>query len=198
MKRRVFLLLAAIAPYLYSPAQEMGSHSYRNFPLIISIQFHALSLPLKDLKANFSNPGIGVGTEFSYSGNQNWVQQVNVIWYRNRYAGSGILLITQAVWRPSLGGNSFAEVKAGIGYSYSFRPVESYYQENEVWKKARHKGKSMFVIPVGLSAGFDHYSGGNLVSPFVSYQFLLLSGYNKSIPLVPETLLQAGTSVHFQ
>jgi hypothetical protein len=195
MKRQVLLVFIALAPFLNSLGQENRNRSYRNFPLIITVQFHALALPFKDLIANFSNPGIGVGTEFSYNGNQNWVQQFSAIWYRNRNTGNGIMWTTQIVWRPTLSGNLFTEIKVGIGYHYSFRPVESYNQKNAAWLRVGHKGKSMFVYPVGVSVGYNNYTGSTAASPFISYQFLLLTGYNKSIPLVPETLLQVGTRV---
>ena len=173
------------------------SETYRNFPVIVSVQFHSLSLPFRDLKSNFSNVGIGVGTEMSHSGEQNWVQQFLAAWYRNKSVGNGLLFSTQTAWRPTITGDFYTELKAGIGYYYAFRPVESYKPENGNWVLVGHKGKGMLVFPVGIGAGYSFYQTSTSFSPFVNYQLLILKGYNKSIPLVPETVIQAGTRIHF-
>jgi hypothetical protein len=177
-------------------AQDKVDHPYRNFPVILSIQFHSLSLPFKHLESNFSNVGIGIGTEVSYNGKQNWVQQFNFVWYRNKNIGNGILLNTQTVWRPTIVDNFYGEVKAGVGYSYSFRPVESFRPAQGGWRSVGHKGKGMLALITGISAGYNNYSAATYASPFVSYQFLVLRDYNKSIPIVPETLIQVGSRIH--
>jgi hypothetical protein len=197
MKKTILIIILICLVHLLTLAQTKNEKDYRNFPLIVSIQFHSLSLPFKDLKSNFANVGFGIGTEVSLNSYQNWVQQLNIGWIQNKYTGNGWLLSTQTVWRPSIVDNFFAELKAGIGYKYNFRPVESYHQENGQWVSAAQKGKGMFTIPVGISAGYNGYSSSTYFSPFVSYQLLLLKGYSTSIPVVPETLLQAGTRVHF-
>jgi hypothetical protein len=177
---------------------QSDSRDYRNFPLVVTLQFHCFSLPFRDIKSNFSNVGIGLGTEVSFNGKQNFVQQVNAVWYHNKRMGNGLLFYTQTAWRPTVGSDVFTEVKAGAGYLYSFRPVESYKVANGNWVSAGHQGKGMLTVPIGVSVGHNGYSTGTYISPFVSYQFLLVSGYNKSIPVVPETLLQVGTRVHLE
>ena len=149
------------------------------------------------MKSNFSNIGFGLGTELSYSGKSNWVQQFSATWHRNKNIGNGILFYSQATWRPNIANGVYGELKAGAGYMYAFRPVESYKQVEGAWQSVRNKGKGMLVLPVGISLGYQQYSSNTYLSPFVSYQFLLVSGYNQSIPLVPETLIQAGSRIHF-
>jgi hypothetical protein len=170
--------------------------NYTNFPLVLSIQFHAFTLPFRDIKSNFSHVGFGIGTEVSFNGKQNWVQQISAVWYRNKELGNGLLFYTQTVWRPGMGADGFVEAKAGVGYLYSFRPVESFKQENGNWMSAGHRGKGMLTLPVGVSVGYTAHAFNRYVAPFVGYQFLIVSGYNKSIPVVPETLVQIGTRVH--
>src|SRR5215203_7051102 len=137
----------------HSNAQSKGAESYRNFPLIVTIQFHSLSLPFKDLKSHFSNVGIGIGTEVSHNGRQNWVQQLSVAWNRNKTVGNGLFLSTQTVWRPTIVDNFYTELKVGIGYYYSFRPTESFKPEKGSWIAVGRKGKGMLAIPAGLSIG---------------------------------------------
>ncbi|HJS54684.1 MAG TPA: hypothetical protein VJ765_09080 [Chitinophagaceae bacterium] len=191
----LFSCLMCLAEFL--SAQAKTEKEYRNFPLILTVQFHSLTLPFKDIKSNFCNVGIGLGTEVSFNGYQNWVQQFNIGWIRNKTTGNGWLLSTQTVWRPAIADDFFAELKIGVGYKYNSRPVESYKQENGQWVAVGQKGKGMLVVPVGFSVGYNGYSPGTYFSPFVSYQLLVLKGYNTSVPIVPETLLQTGTRVHF-
>jgi hypothetical protein len=194
---RTIPLVACLLLAAFGHAAAQSEKEYRNFPLVVSLQFHALSLPFRDVKSNLANVGIGIGTEVSHNGGHNWAQQFSAVWIRNRAVGDGILIHTQTAWRPTLGAGVYTEVKAGAGYLYAFRPTESYQQVNGAWVGVGHKGKGMLAVPVGVSIGYNKYSSETYISPFVSYQFVVLSGYNKSIPIVPETLLQVGSRIHF-
>jgi len=197
MKKVFFLTGICLMAFTSSNGQEKAGRAYRNFPAIVTINFHSLTLPFRDFKSNFSNVGFGVGTEVSFSGKQNWVQQFSINWIRNKNVGNGLLFSTQTVWRPAIADDFYTEIKAGVGYNYCYRPVESYRPENGKWVSVGNKGKGMLTLLGGVSAGYNNYSSTTYVSPFVSYQLMVLKGYNKSIPIVPETLLQAGSRVHF-
>lgn len=196
MRSKVLAIAICFGAVTLVQAQSDPAKVYHNFPIIVSVQFHSFSLPFRNLGSNFRNVGIGLGTEVSLNGKDNWAQQFGVVWYANKNLGNGILIHTQSVWRPIIADQVYSEVKMGLGYLYSYRPSESYQQMNGEWVSVHKKGKMMFTLPVGLSLGYHNYSTSTQVSPFVSYQFLLVNGYNKSIPLVPETLLQVGSRVH--
>ena len=187
-----FILLSC----LIIEASGQEQKAYTNFPIIITLNFHAFALPFRDIKANFSNIGIGVGTEMSFTGSPTGVQQVQAIWYHNKAMGNGLMLQTQSVWRPDFNSNAFGEIKGGVGYLYSFRPSESFQQVNSKWIAVGRKGKGMLTIPIGISAGINSRSSNTYISNFISYQFLLVKDYNKSIPVVPETLIQVGSAIH--
>lgn len=197
MKKSYVILFLACCLVIPAMAQTDSGKIYRNFPIIATIQFHSLALPFRDLKTNFSNVGFGLGTEVSLNGKHNWTQQVNMVWYRNQAAGNGLLFYTQTAWRPTIISPVYTEVKAGVGYLVAFRPVESYKQENGKWVSVDHKGKGLFTVPIGISIGYNKFSPNTYFSPFATYQLLLISGYNKSIPIVPQTLLQVGSRIHF-
>jgi hypothetical protein len=200
--KTTFLLLALTAPLAGSlfaqPDAGNANRGYRNFPVIVSLQFHALAVPFRDIKANFSNVGIGVGTELRLNNNASLVQQVSGVWYRNRAAGNGLLFSTQTAWRPKVAGRFYTEIKAGVGYLQAFRPVESFVQVNGKWQSVGNKGKGRVTVPLGFSFGYDLHPGSYYMSPFISYQLLAVTGYNTSVPLVPETLIQVGSRMHFQ
>lgn len=190
MKR---LLLSVLFTVFLLPkvwAQEVTPSDYR-FPLTISLQFHGFTMPFKDLSSNFRNVGIGIGTELSLNSANTWVQQVQAVWYHNKSVGNGLLLYSQNVWRPTIE-SSFAEVKFGAGYLYSFRPSTSYESVNGKWSSTGKKGKGLLALPLGISAGSYSSLASSSLAPFISYQFMLVTGYNTSIPLVPQTLLQTG------
>lgn len=172
------------------------SGDYRNFPIIFSLQFHALSLPLKDLKSNFSHVGVGLGTEISFNGKHNWAQQFQAVWYPNKEIGQGWLFSTQSAWRPYLVRPVYGEIKLGAGYLWSSRPVDSFRQVEGRWQSVGHRGKGMFTIPLGITIGYQDYSPKTFVAPYASYQLLLVTKYNASVPLVPQTLLQLGSKIH--
>jgi hypothetical protein len=196
---RYFILLSLTLLILspFAKGQTEAPRNYNNFPLIVTLQFHSLALPFSNIKSNFSNVGFGVGTEISYNGKQSFVQQVHAVWYRNKAVGNGLLLFAQPTWRPALYKDFFGEIKGGVGYLYSFRPVESYKQEDGNWVSVGHKGKGMLAVPLGISFGYNSTVQAIGISPFLSYQFVVMSGYNKSVPVIPQTFFQVGSRIHF-
>lgn len=197
MKNLIFNFLFIFLWSLQTIFAQEQSKDFRNFPLVLSLQFHSLSMPFKNLKSNFRNVGIGIGTEVSHNSRNNWVQQFNLVWYRNKAVGNGFLLSTQTAWRPYLIGSVYGEMKAGIGYLIAGRPGKSYIQKDGVWTSVGQKGKGMLAIPVGLGFGYHSYSSQTFVSPFASYQMMLVKGYNQSVPMVMQSFVQVGSRVHF-
>jgi len=198
MRHFGFMACLVLINHLAAIAQHDPVKNYRNFPVIITIQFHSLSLPFKNLGSNFSNIGLGLGTEVSFNGKQDWVQQFQLGWIRNKNVGNRLLMYTQTAWRPTISGNVYGEIKAGIGYAVAYRPVESFRQLNGQWVSAGRTGKGMLMIPVGTSIGYHEYNDELYFSPFISYQLLALKGYSKSIPLVPEQMFQVGSRIHLK
>lgn len=196
MRSQIFIVILAWSFPTITNAQSETNQNYRDFPIIVTIQFHSLAMPFRDTKSNFSNIGIGLGTEVSLNGKQSWVQQIGAMGYHNKNAGNGILVYTQNAWRPAISSDTYSEIKAGVGYLYSFRPVKSYVQTNGKWDSVGKKGKGMITVPVGIALGQNFYSSGRIYSPFVSYQFMVVNGYNKSVPVVPQTIIQAGSRFH--
>lgn len=180
-------------------AQENPANRYRNFPVIITLQFHSLSMPFRDIGGAFRNLGLGIGTEVSFNGRHDWVQQFSTLWYRNKATGNGWVLYTQTAYRPDIGNAGwYGEVKAGIGYYLAKRPNPGWQQVDGQWLPAARKGKGMLTIPVGIGAGYHHWSAQTYAAPFATYQFMPAIGYNQSVPVAPQTFLQLGTAVHPQ
>ncbi|GAB3890291.1 hypothetical protein GCM10028803_00940 [Larkinella knui] len=192
------LILLALAGLFPVCAQQIPSpeSTRRNWPLIVSLQFHAISMPFRDLKSTFSNVGFSLGTEVMYNRRANLLQQVQVGFYRNRNAGNGLSVFTQTAYRPHFG-PVYAEVKAGLGYHFAFHPNTTLVFKNGEWQSAGQRGKGMLMVPVGVSIGYQGTNTKPLFEPFVSYQFFILQGYNPEVPLLPNQLIQIGSRIHF-
>jgi hypothetical protein len=200
MQKRFFLLTLTCA--LLGNAgfsQQKTGKDFRNFPLILTLQFHSLSMPFKDLGSHFKNIGFGIGTEVSHNGNHDWVQQFGIIRYRNKAVGNGWLFSTTTAWRPYIGKPVYGEVRLGIGYQLASKPSHNWVQKDGKWISAGKKGKGMLAIPAGIAVGYHDYKDNKTyAAPFVGYQVNFLKGYSKDLPIVPQTLLQAGTGIHPQ
>ncbi len=193
MKRNRWALAVLLASvFINLHGQKTASNSYQNFPIIVSMQFHAFSMPFKDLKTNFKNVGIGLGTEWSLNRSNSLIQQINLQWIRNRQIGNRFMVNTQSVWRPSLGQNFYGEARIGLGYMISRLPSDGLIFEESRWTQV-NQSKGLFHIPIGLGFG---YQVNSTWATFINYQTLFVSKYNPDVPIVPETILQFGSRVN--
>jgi len=193
----IFLLFLMIQTFSQAQTSENPDKNYRNFPLIVSVNFQNLAMPFKDLGSNFSHVGILVGTEVSLNGKQNWAQQIQAGYYFNHDAGNGFMAYTQTIYRPSIAHHFYAEVRAGLGWQRVFHPVVAYKYENGQYVSAPG-GKSQLIVPLGISFGYNNYKEKTYVSPFISYQVIPALFYNEGIPLNFYSLFQVGTRIHLK
>ena len=70
-------------------------------------------------------------------------------------------------------------------------------QRDGEWHSSAHQGTLTLMVPVGLSIGYSGRDKSPLLAPFVSYEVFLMHGYNASVPLLPNRLLQVGVRSHF-
>ena len=193
-KVTIILLFTVGTTLLHGQEQRPGN---QNFPLVITLEFHSLSMPFKEMFSNFSNIGIGIGTELYFNNNPEWGQRFSLVWFGNKQVGNGLLFYTQAFWRPTLTGDAFGEVKGGIGYILAQRPVRSFRPQNGDWEPVGKRGKGMLTVPLGVGLGTYSFSEDRQFNHQLGYQFLVLTNYNQSVPVVPETLIQVGTATRF-
>lgn len=198
MKNVVTAFVLLCMSWTISQAQDTNDTGtdYRNFPIILSVQFQNFALPFHDLKSNFTHVGIALGTEVSLNGKQNWAQQFQAGFYLNKDAGNGFFTHTQTVYRPTVFQHFYPELKAGIGWQRVFHPVDAYeFVDGKYVSTAG--GKSQVIVPLGISIGYNNYSTKTYLSPFISYQVIPALFYNESIPLSFYSLFQVGTRIHF-
>ncbi len=198
MKNKLFkIVCCSLLPFVSFAQSEATEPDYRNFPIIVSLQFHNFALPFHDLGSNFRHVGIALGTEVSLNGKQNWAQQFQVGYYLNKEMGNGFFTYTQTVFRPTVFSNFYPEIKAGIGWQRTFHPVDAYTYQDGNYSKVPG-GKSQLIVPLGVSVGYNKYSEQTYLSPFVSFQVVPSLFYNDGIPLSFYSLFQVGTRIHLK
>ena len=197
MKLSLVWLLVGLLSVQMVNGQSKNERTYRNFPLVLSVQFHRDSYPLKDVRTNFKNLGFGIGSEISLGSGHSWAQQFTLSTYRDKEAGNGVLLYTQSAWRPTIVGHVYTELKAGFGLNYVYAPEEPYRVINGKSYYVGDKARWLFTAPVGISIGYNKFSRQTYVAPFASYQVLLTPDYVKGITIMSHSLFQVGARIHF-
>ncbi|MFC5412370.1 hypothetical protein ACFPMF_23800 [Larkinella bovis] len=195
--RLITTLLGSLLGVLPVIAQPNSSPepARRDWPLLVSLQFQSVSMPFRDLKSTFSNVGISLGTEVSYNRRRTLLQQLQLGFFHNRNAGNGLFIATQTAYRSHFG-PVYTELKAGLGYHFAFHPNTTLVFKNGEWRSSGQSGKGMLLVPLGVSLGYQGSKIRPMFEPFVSYQFLVLSGYNPDVPLLPNQLIQVGSRIH--
>lgn len=191
-----FLLFMSFLP-VNAQGVEGAQGVYRDFPLMITIKFQNFAMPFQDLKGNFRNIGIGLGTEVSWNEGSNWVQQFNLMWFFNRGSGNGWSLYSQMVWRPSLIGDLHGGLKGGVGYTRIYKPNPSFSFRNADWEPGK-RSKGMLSIPIGLHLAWLELSPDTYHSPYLSYDLFLHKGFNADVPVIPNTVLEMGDAIYFK
>jgi hypothetical protein len=199
MKKNFLIYSLMILSQTVSQAQDSDQpdRGYRNFPLIVSLQFQNFALPFHDLTSNFTHVGISLGTEVSLNGKQNWAQQLQAGYYLNKEMGNGFFTYTQTVYRPTVFKHFYPEVKVGIGWQRAFHPVDAYVFDIGIWTRDAG-GKSQLIVPVGISIGYNDYRATTYASPFITYQVIPALFYDDVLPLNFYSLFQVGTRIHFK
>nr|WP_293837204.1 hypothetical protein [uncultured Arsenicibacter sp.] len=172
-------------------AQSHQSKTINNWPLTVQAGFHVLAMPLQQLNGAFANPGLTLGTERKLGRKGTFVQSAQAGFYRNLYAGDGAYVWTQTGWQPHIG-PVYLGLKAGLGWQYSFHPNKTLAFQNGEWRGSNSAGKGMLCIPLGATLGLNYTKA---IAPFIGYQFIILTNYNPSVPLVPTQQLHAGLRI---
>ncbi|MBC7866278.1 MAG: hypothetical protein H7X88_01980 [Gloeobacteraceae cyanobacterium ES-bin-316] len=194
MKRSIVWLVFISVFTQTAGAQTNSKSSYRNFPIVVSMQFHSMKA-LKDVRPTFKNVGFGIGSEIALGSKHNWAQQFQLSWYRDKQVGNAVLLYTQSAWRPTIVSHFYAELKAGFGLTHKFRPEQ---QHSNAGGSAEDREKWLLIIPVGVSVGYNKFSQQTYLAPFISYQLLVDETYKKGLPATANSLFQVGTRIHLE
>lgn len=188
------LLLLILSPS-FSFSQDANANSQPSF--VVGISFHAVSTPFHKPGNNFRNLGFKIGAEIPWNSKDNLRQAVEVGYYFNKLNGRSIYVHSDFVYRPKITHEVRAEFRIGPGVGLILAPGKSYIQREGVWSVARG-GKWFPQVhgAVGISYN-DLRLQSSEVSPYVQYEVMAIVGYNRGIPVLPNSFIHMGTKMKF-
>lgn len=179
---KTIVVLTALLTKLAVCGMAQNSIEYKKLPVIVGLQIHNFSMPLRDIRSHFSHPGLFLGTEFVYRQKSKLFQNVNIGGYTNREIGNGLFINTQIGIRPKIISGFYGEVKAGIGYLWAFHPTKAYEYVDGDWQNITG-GTSQLIFPLDLGFGYSFTTNRSELSPFFNYQINPALFYNKTLPV---------------
>ncbi|QNF35504.1 hypothetical protein HUW51_23370 [Adhaeribacter swui] len=199
MKKLIFLLFLGCTQIAWAQESHPKTARSNKFPLVVSVNFNAVSTPFHKPGNNLKNLGLRVGTELPYNKKGNLFQTVNVGYYRNRLNGDGIYLNSEFGYRPNLYKGFGPEFKLGPGFANIYLPTKPLETDGKGnWKQATNTGKTAFQVHGSLGLQYHNLTRSQVdVSPFVQYEIVGVAGYNKTIPLLPTSFIHAGCRLKF-
>lgn len=192
------LILVSIGAY----GQRSGNTETTalKLPIIASVNFQTIATPFQDFENNFRNIGIKLGTEVPYNRARNLLQSFNIGYYRNRLNGDGLYINSEFVYRPKIFNPISLEIKLGPGLANVFLPTQPYEPDGEGnWRKVPNHGKLALQVHGSLGIWYQAIDLNKIrLSPFIQYEIVGIVGYNRSIPALPTTLINAGFRINFK
>lgn len=192
--RRLLLLL--FLPFL-SHAQEKSPTGFAGASFLVGVSFHAVSTPLHKPGNNFRNLGFKVGAEMPWNQRDNLRQSVELGYYFNRFNGRSVYIHSDFVYRPRIAEDLRADLRLGPGLGYIVHPGDSWTQKNGEWI-ASHGGKFFPQIHGAFGLSYNNISIKHFdASPFVQYEVMAITGYNRGISIMPNSLIHFGSRFKF-
>ncbi|HEX8528724.1 MAG TPA: hypothetical protein VF646_01830, partial [Cytophagales bacterium] len=140
------------------------------------------------------HPGVRAGTEFYYGtgGKSGFFQSVSLTYYFHGKLHHHFSLSTRAGYRYHRGG-LFVDAGLGLGYTFLLPDGPVYaYQAGGEFARVRAAGLHRLMTSLGVSAGHRVSLSGRAAYPYVRYEIVGESPFNKEVPLLPHIVLEAG------
>jgi hypothetical protein len=199
MKKSFFVLLLVCGVWCCHGQGETSNDTFKRLPLVVTLNFNAISTPFHKMKNNFKNVGVRVGTEVGWNSSGNLYQSFNVGYYRNRLNGDGLYINSEFIYRPVVYNHLRMEFKIGPGLADIFLPSQPYQPDGHGnWKKASNPGKPAFQIHTGIGICYEDFMVNHTrVSSFLQYEMVGVVNYNQSVPVLPTSYIHAGSRIRF-
>lgn len=193
---RKLLLLFLLLPGI-GLAQEKSATGLSAASFLVGISFHAISTPLHKPGNNFRNLGFKVGAELPWNAKDNLRQSLEVGYYFNRFNGRSVYVHSDFVYRPRIAKDLRADLRLGPGLGYVLHPVESWKQKNGEWVADR-SGKLFPQVHGAFGLSYNNIRLSDLAaSPFVQYEVMAITGYNRGISIMPNSFIHVGSRFKF-
>jgi hypothetical protein len=176
------------------PCLAQREHPYS---LNVSVLHESYSLPtsgIAGIKVPV-HPGIRAGTEFYYGagGRSGFFQNISLTYYFHRTFHHSFTLSTQFGYRYMHRSGFFTDLSLGTGYMYLLLNQQVYKpKSNGEFTPVKQAGLHRLISSLALSAGHKISLSGRTFYPYLKYEIMGESPFNKDTPLVPHILLQSG------
>ena len=169
------------------PAQEKTIPRYS---FNIGLGAEKVGIPFRkmfDLPVN-SAYHIGIQRRWSLEPGKSGYQSLDMYFFSNYSAGLGNNIQTSCGSKFYLIKNLFISPFGGIGIIHLFRPKDSYFLEDGIYKLYNDKGIIRPEAHIGMKVGHS----AKKIDIFGSYQASVMYGYGKGVKLLPRTFLIIG------
>ncbi len=198
-KLSIFLCCLGFVLWTNSALQAQNEF-FQQPTFTISVFQHNVGVPFKDYLKLPLNLGFTLGAEFGYGGKAagRHFQRFEVGFYRHENLNSTVWIKSDFIRRFNTKSPWFVDVQTGLGYAHSFDALATYQLDDEGRYQAKSRSKSALLFDAGLGVGYELKVGEKLnLSPYVRYEGLLQWPYSKLAPVLPQTLLHAGTKLRW-
>lgn len=193
---RKLLVTFLLMPFLAS-AQEKTATGFSGASFLVGISFHAVSTPLHKPGNNFRNLGFKVGAELPWNQKDNLRQSVELGYYFNRFNGRSIYAHSDFVYRPRIAKDLRADFRLGPGLGYVLHPGDTWKQKDGEWVTDR-SGKLFVQVHGAFGLSYNNIRIKDVdASPFVQYEVMAITGYNRGITILPTSIIHLGSRFKF-
>ncbi|MEJ8803934.1 hypothetical protein [Pontibacter sp. H249] len=189
------LLLAVTLPTVaWSQQTETFPTSQSRYVASASLGFNAVGLPGVSLQEQLKQVGVeaGVGRVLNKKGSL--LATLNAGFGHTRYNGTKTYATANLEYAPTLIKNLKASITLGAGIAANTSPSDSWEtNSNGAWSETSNvKLGPLLATSLGVK-----YKINNIITPTLRYQLLIDGNYNKSIPLLPTSVIQFGNQFSF-
>ncbi|MDF1573245.1 MAG: hypothetical protein P1P82_16675 [Bacteroidales bacterium] len=131
---------------------------------------------------------LGGGIDYKQKGNFTLFQTAQVTGYATRLIGNGVTLTSSIGYRYGLLSGLCGEATVGLGTSVFYSSREIFTMDENGSYSTAIPLNAVAVLPVDLLVGY----GGDRVSIYLKYRYMIVAPYTSAMPVLPMSLLGAG------
>jgi hypothetical protein len=189
-----------LIPFFYAASISADeSPESREYPLVISVGAHTLSVPWYPgpITENL-NPAISGGTEYTLKnyGNLRLYQTANLGFFQHYWWMSGVYVNSEFGTGFTFGYGIHTDLRLGAGYlHYYFRRDTLEFRDGK-YVNSTDWGRPSLMVPVSLILGYRG-AGVNpdVISPFVSMQWALQGIFREETPALSHLIFSFGARI---
>lgn len=189
------LLLAGTVPTVaWSQQTEALPTLQPRYVASASLGFNAVGLPGVSLQEQLKQVGVEAGVGRVLNAKGSLLATLNLGFSDTRYNGTKKYATANLEYAPTLIKSLKASITLGAGVAANTSPSDSWEVSTDgAWSETNNvKFGPLLATGLGLK-----YKINNFFTPTLRYQLLIDGNYNKSVPLLPTSVIQFGNQFSF-